>query len=61
MAKERAIEVGDRVIHMQVPGILVVTGRRGALLEIEGNRGIKMIVSEPSVRRVDGAPPPPKE
>jgi hypothetical protein len=52
MAAE-TIEVGDRVINLQVPGVFTVLARRGALLDIETAQGLRMTVHEASVRRLD--------
>jgi hypothetical protein len=51
------VRVGDRVVHLQVPGVFVVIARRGPLLELESDRGLHMTVREVAVRRLDGAPP----
>jgi hypothetical protein len=48
-----AIRVGDRVVNLQVPGIFTVIDRRGTLLVIETERGLRMTVQEAQVRRVD--------
>jgi hypothetical protein len=56
MAGER-IEVGDRVINLQMPGVFVVVARRGRVLEIETAEGVAMTVFDSAVRRLDGAPP----
>jgi hypothetical protein len=61
MAGEGAIAVGDRVVHLQVPGVFVVVGRRGRLLDVESDRGLHMTVHEVAVRRLDGPPPAPKD
>ena len=58
---ERAIDVGDRVISLQVPGVFTVLARRGELLEIETDRGLRMTVHEAGLRRLDGTPPTPKD
>ena len=52
MAAE-TIEVGDRVINLQVPGVFTVLARRGTLLEIETAQGLRMTVQEGAVRRLD--------
>ena len=52
MAAE-TIEVGDRVVNLQVPGVFTVLARRGTLLEIETAQGLRMRVQEGSVRRLD--------
>ena len=56
---EEPIRVGDRVVHLQVPGVFVVVARRGAFIEIENDRGLRMTLAEVALRRVDGAPPTP--
>jgi hypothetical protein len=61
MRDEDAIRVGDRVVHLQVPGVFVVAARRGRLLDLESARGLRMTVHDVAVRRLDGAPPAPKE
>jgi len=61
MQSERVIRVGDRVVHLQVPGVFTVVGRRGALLHVESERGLRMTVHEVAVRRLDGPPPEPKD
>ncbi len=53
---EGAIQVGDRVISLQVPGVFSVVARRDGLLEIENERGVRMIVSETGVRRLEEPP-----
>jgi len=52
MAAE-TIEVGDRVVNLQVPGVFTVLARRGTLLEIETAQGLRMTVLEGAVRRLD--------
>lgn len=56
-----AIQIGDRVVHLQVPGVFTVIGRRGGFLELEGARGLRMTIHQMGVRRVEGAPPTPKD
>jgi hypothetical protein len=57
-----SIQLGDRVINLQVPGIFTVVDRRGSLLVLETARGLRMTVLEQQVRRVDDvAVPPPGE
>jgi len=60
MAAE-TIEVGDRVINLQVPGVFTVLARRGALLDIETAQGLRMTVHEASVRRLENAVATPKD
>jgi hypothetical protein len=52
-----AIQVGDRVITLQVPGVFTVTSRQGPMLEIASDKGLQMIVHESSVRRLETSPP----
>jgi hypothetical protein len=61
VAQHGIIGVGDRIVHLQVPGVFVVLKRRGRMLDIESQRGLRMAVSDISVRRLDGAPPEPKD
>jgi len=61
VADDAAIRIGDRVVNLQVPGVFVVVGRRGAFLELENPRGMHMTVHEVALRRVDGATPEPKD
>ena len=58
---KRPITVGDRVVGMQVPGVFVVTARRGQLLDLESDRGLRLVALESSIRRLDGPPPAPKD
>jgi hypothetical protein len=55
------IQVGDRVVSLQVPGVLVVVARRGHLIDVEGHHGLRMTVHEVALRKVDGVPPAPKD
>ncbi len=48
-----AIQLGDRVINLQVPGVFTVVDRQGPRLVIETARGLRMIVLESQVRRLD--------
>jgi hypothetical protein len=52
-----AIQVGDRVINLQVPGIFTVIDRRGPHVVIQTDRGLRMTVLDSAVRRVDDVPP----
>lgn len=54
------IELGDRVINLQVPGIFTVIDRQGRLLVIQTVKGLRMTVLDSQLRRVDdaGAPTP---
>jgi hypothetical protein len=58
MAEEAPIHVGDRVISLVQQGIFTVLARRGRFLDIESPRGLRLTVTEESVRRMDGAAPP---
>jgi hypothetical protein len=49
----RAIQLGDHVINLQVPGIFTVIDRNGELLVIETARGLRMTVLAQQVRRLD--------
>jgi hypothetical protein len=60
MATE-TIQVGDRVINLQVPGIFAVVDREGEMLVIQTARGLRMTVKEPGLRRVDGSHAPPSD
>jgi hypothetical protein len=51
---DEPIEVGDRVINLQTPGIFVVVARRGRMLRIETAEGVTMTVVDSALRRVDG-------
>lgn len=57
----RPIGVGDRVVNMQMPVVFVVTGRRGNLLDLESDRGLRVVALESTIRRIDGPPPAPKD
>ena len=50
-----AIQLGDRVINLQVPGIFTVIDREGALLVIQTAKGLRMTVLDSQLRRVDDA------
>lgn len=56
-----AIQPGDRVINLQVPGIFTVLDRQGTLLVIETDRGLRMTVTDSQVRRLDGTTAVPKD
>jgi len=51
------IRVGDRVINLQVPGIFVVVARRGAVIDIETDQGVRMTLIDSAVRRIDADRP----
>jgi hypothetical protein len=46
------IQVGDRVVSLSAPGIFTVVARRGSLLTIENDRGVRLVVAEANVRRL---------
>jgi len=54
MARD-GIQLGDRVVNLQVPGIFTVVDRKGPLLVIQTAKGLQMTVLEQQVRRVDEA------
>ena len=58
---ERPIATGDRVVHLGAPGIFVVLSRRGPLLDIESDRGLRKTVHEVAVRRLNGPPAAPRD
>jgi hypothetical protein len=47
------IQLGDRVINLQVPGLFTVIDRRGQLLMLETAKGLRMNVLESQVRLLD--------
>jgi len=55
------MQVGDRVVGLDMPGIFTVVARRGRFVEIENDRGLRRVVHEVALRRVNGTPPGPKE
>jgi hypothetical protein len=50
------IQLGDRVINLQVPGLFTVIDRRGSLLVIETAKGLRMTVLDSQVRLLDDVP-----
>jgi len=50
------IEIGDRVYTLQMPGVFLVLARRGSFVDIESDGGIRLTVSDASLRRVAPAP-----
>jgi hypothetical protein len=52
-----AIQVGDRVINLQVPGIFDVIDRQGRYVVIQTAR-LRMTVLDSQLRRVDDVTPP---
>ena len=61
MSDSSRIREGDRVVNLQVSGVFTVVGRRGAFLELESERGLRMRLHETGVRRLEGPPPVPKD
>jgi hypothetical protein len=61
MPDEQPIRPGDRVVHLQIPGVCTVVERRGKFLALESDRGVRRLVHEVSVRRLNGAPPAPRD
>jgi len=61
MVDEGPIREGDRVVYLGAPGIFTVAGRRGALLDLESDRGFRTTVHEVAVRRLTGPPPAPAD
>ena len=55
------LQVGDRVITMQMPGIFTVTARAGRGLQITSDEGVMLTVAEASLRRMPSEPPPETE
>ena len=56
---ETRLEIGDRVITLQMPGIFRVTARDGEVLSIQAEKsGVRLRVHEGSLRRPleDAAP-----
>lgn len=56
MTDDEPIRAGDRVVHLQMPGVCTVLARRGKFLEVESNRGMRKLVHEVSLRRLPPAP-----
>jgi len=53
---EALIAVGDRVVHLQVPGVFTVIAVRGDLIEVENDRGgLRMTIHRRALRHVNGA------
>ena len=61
MTDEEPIRAGDRVVHLQIPGVCIVVARRGSFLEVESDRGLRKVVHEVSLRRVGGTAPSPRD
>ena len=59
--RDETIHVGDRVITVAVPGIFTVLARRGQLVDMENERGVRKTVAVIALRRVNGTPPQPKD
>ena len=58
MTDEDPLRAGDRVVHLQIPGVCTVVARRGKFLEVESYSGMRKLVHEVSLRRVGVAPTP---
>ena len=58
---DEAFQIGDRVVHLQVPGVFTVVAQRGRFFEVENARGLRMTIHEVALRRLDGPPPPPRD
>ena len=52
------IEMGDRVVNLQMPGIFRVVALRGRVLDIESEQGVRMTVSPGAVRKLDDGEAP---
>jgi hypothetical protein len=52
---------GDRVVHLQVPGVFTVVARRKSLVDLESGKGLRMTVQAIQLRRLEGPPPEPKD
>jgi hypothetical protein len=52
---DASIEVGDRVVNLQMPGIFRVVARHGRLLDIETPEGVRMTVRAEALRKLDDA------
>jgi hypothetical protein len=53
---EPPIQIGDRVINLQVPGIFTVVSRHGPYIDIETDDGLRMTLVDAAVRRVTESP-----
>jgi hypothetical protein len=60
-AQNGTFRPGDRVVHLQVPGVFVVIGLRAGWVEIESDRGLRMTVRDVQVRKLEGPPPAPAD
>jgi hypothetical protein len=58
---ETPIQVGDRVINLQMPGVFVVVARLGRMLEIQTDEGVAMTVLDTAVRRLYDTPATPTD
>ena len=56
-----AIQIGDKVIVLQVPGVFRVTVRNGRLVMIESPSGVRLTMRVEGVRRLDGGSAVPKD
>jgi hypothetical protein len=58
----RAIQLGDQVINLQVPGIFTVIDQQGSLFVIQTAKGLRLAVLESQLRRLtDVALPTPSD
>src|SRR2546430_12040965 len=48
---DETIQIGDRVVHLQVPGVFTVVARRGAFFEVDSARGLRMTVHQVGLDR----------
>jgi len=48
----RAIQLGDQVINLQVPGIFTVIDQQGSLFVIQTAKGLRLAVLESQLRRL---------
>jgi len=48
-----SIEVGDRVVNLQMPGVFRVVARHGLLLDIESALGVRMTLRPEALRKLD--------
>jgi hypothetical protein len=53
-----AIQVGDQVVTLQVPGTFTVIDRQGPHVVIETARGLRLTVLDSQVRRLHDVAPP---
>lgn len=53
---DESIQIGDRVVNLQVPGVFLVVGQHGRFLDIESAQGVRLTVRPEAVRRLDDSP-----